>query len=232
MLLAGRRGARPRDVPRAGASARHARPARGVPERRRAGVRRRVRGGPDTESLHALQRVVPLRRARRVRRAGGRGRPLDRPLRAPRGAGRDAPRRARRGSREGPVVHARDDRSCALRPRRLPARRDVTKAAVRDEAAAAGLAAARRPESQEACFLAGGDYRAFLERHGVASTPGSIVDETGTRPWVPRRALEVHAGPAARARRRLDGAAPRPALRSTHATPSSSGRAARSARAA
>ena len=56
---------------------------------------------------------------------------------------------------------------------------ETTKAAVRDEAAATGLAAARRPESQEACFLAGGDYRAFLERHGVASTPGSIVDETG-----------------------------------------------------
>ena len=50
---------------------------------------------------------------------------------------------------------------------------ETTKADVRDEAAAAGLAAARRPESQEACFLAGGDYRAFLERHGVASTPGS-----------------------------------------------------------
>lgn len=55
----------------------------------------------------------------------------------------------------------------------------TTKVAVRDEAAAAGLAAARRPESQEACFLAGGDYRAFLERNGVASTPGSIVDEAG-----------------------------------------------------
>ena len=57
---------------------------------------------------------------------------------------------------------------------------ETTKADVREEAAAAGLAAARRPESQEACFLAGGDYRAFLERHGVASTPGTIVDETGT----------------------------------------------------
>ena len=62
---------------------------------------------------------------------------------------------------------------------------ETTKADVREEAAAAGLAAARRPESQEACFLAGGDYRAFLERHGVASTPGTIVDETGTRPWIP-----------------------------------------------
>ncbi|HEY7179287.1 MAG TPA: tRNA 2-thiouridine(34) synthase MnmA [Gaiella sp.] len=56
---------------------------------------------------------------------------------------------------------------------------DLTKSDVRAEAAAAGLAAARRPESQEACFLAGGDYRAFLERNGVSSTPGVIVDQSG-----------------------------------------------------
>jgi tRNA-specific 2-thiouridylase len=54
-----------------------------------------------------------------------------------------------------------------------------TKADVRREAAGAGLDVARRRESQEACFLAGGDYRSFLERNGVASHPGSIVDETG-----------------------------------------------------
>src|SRR5512133_2412107 len=40
-----------------------------------------------------------------------------------------------------------------------------TKAETRAKAEAAGLAAARRAESQEACFLAGGDYRDFLERH-------------------------------------------------------------------
>ena len=49
----------------------------------------------------------------------------------------------------------------------------------RGEAAAAGLAVAERAESQEACFLAGGDYRAFLERQGLARRPGSIVDEDG-----------------------------------------------------
>jgi tRNA-specific 2-thiouridylase len=56
---------------------------------------------------------------------------------------------------------------------------DQTKEETRAEAAAAGLAAARRPESQEACFLAGGDYRRFLERHGLVATPGALVDETG-----------------------------------------------------
>jgi tRNA-specific 2-thiouridylase len=56
---------------------------------------------------------------------------------------------------------------------------ESTKPEVRDEATAAGLDAAQRPESQEACFLAGGDYRAFLSRHGVADRPGPIVDRTG-----------------------------------------------------
>src|SRR6059058_2992254 len=53
------------------------------------------------------------------------------------------------------------------------------KEATRDEAARAGLDVARRAESQEACFLAGDDYRAFLSRHGVASRPGPIVDQAG-----------------------------------------------------
>jgi len=54
------------------------------------------------------------------------------------------------------------------------------KEATRAEAERAGLAAARRPESQEACFLAGDDYRAFLGRHGLAPREGSIVAEDGT----------------------------------------------------
>jgi tRNA-specific 2-thiouridylase len=61
------------------------------------------------------------------------------------------------------------------------------KQTTRDEAARAGLAAARRAESQEACFLAGGDYRNFLGRHGVAAQAGPIVDASG----VP---LGTHAG--------------------------------------
>ncbi len=53
-----------------------------------------------------------------------------------------------------------------------------TKAQTREEAARAGLAAATRSESQEACFLAGGDYREFLARRGL-NGGGSIVDEDG-----------------------------------------------------
>jgi tRNA-specific 2-thiouridylase len=54
-----------------------------------------------------------------------------------------------------------------------------TKAETRAEAERAGLAAAGRAESQEACFLAGDDYRSFLERRGLASQEGSIVDVEG-----------------------------------------------------
>ena len=57
---------------------------------------------------------------------------------------------------------------------------DQTKEATRAQAAAAGLAVARRRESQEACFLAGGDYRTFLRREGVGDAPGPIVAEDGT----------------------------------------------------
>jgi tRNA-uridine 2-sulfurtransferase len=56
---------------------------------------------------------------------------------------------------------------------------EQTKEATRAEAAAAGLAVAARTESQEACFLGGGDYRDFLERHGVRSEEGAVVDEGG-----------------------------------------------------
>jgi tRNA-uridine 2-sulfurtransferase len=72
----------------------------------------------------------------------------------------------------------------ALDPRRLDRISfplgEQEKEATRAEAERAGLAAARRPESQEACFLAGDDYRAFLGRHGLGPDEGSIVAEDGT----------------------------------------------------
>jgi tRNA-uridine 2-sulfurtransferase len=56
---------------------------------------------------------------------------------------------------------------------------EQTKDETRAQAADAGLAAAGRTESQEACFLGGDDYRSFLERRGLATSPGEIVDEQG-----------------------------------------------------
>jgi tRNA-specific 2-thiouridylase len=56
---------------------------------------------------------------------------------------------------------------------------EQTKAETRAEASTAGLAAAHRAESQEACFLAGDDYRTFLGRQGLEAEAGPIVDEAG-----------------------------------------------------
>src|SRR4051812_28816967 len=64
---------------------------------------------------------------------------------------------------------------------------EQTKAETRAEAGRAALAVASRSESQEACFLAGDDYRAFLERRGLERVDGAIVDEEG-------RALGRHSG--------------------------------------
>jgi tRNA-specific 2-thiouridylase len=62
-----------------------------------------------------------------------------------------------------------------------------TKEETRADAARAGLAVAGRAESQEACFLAGDDYRSFLERRGLRSEIGPVVDEAG-------RLLGTHPG--------------------------------------
>jgi tRNA-specific 2-thiouridylase len=56
---------------------------------------------------------------------------------------------------------------------------EQTKEETRAEAARAGLAAAARTESQEACFLGGDDYRSFLARRGLASNPGEVLNEQG-----------------------------------------------------
>jgi tRNA-uridine 2-sulfurtransferase len=56
---------------------------------------------------------------------------------------------------------------------------EQTKDETRAEAERAGLAAARRAESQEACFLGGDDYRSFLARHGLGSDDGEVEDESG-----------------------------------------------------
>jgi len=86
----------------------------------------------------------------------------------------------------------------------------------RAEAASAGLEAASRVESQEACFLGGGDYRDFLTRHGLTAEEGPVVDEQGTE-------LGRHAGfwrftPGQRKGLGVAAAEPLYALRSEPAT--------------
>jgi tRNA-specific 2-thiouridylase len=54
------------------------------------------------------------------------------------------------------------------------------KQVVREMARGFDLPVAMRPDSQDLCFLANSDYRAFLKRHAVQSVqPGKIVDSSG-----------------------------------------------------
>ena len=63
-----------------------------------------------------------------------------------------------------------------------------TKEGVRAIAEQAGLAVARKPESQDLCFLAGTGRATFLARHGALhERPGDIVDRAG-------RVLGRHSG--------------------------------------
>ncbi len=65
---------------------------------------------------------------------------------------------------------------------------DYTKTEIRLLAREFGLPVANRPDSQDLCFLAGGDYRDFLRRHAPqAERPGPILDREG-------RQLGTHRG--------------------------------------
>lgn len=66
---------------------------------------------------------------------------------------------------------------------------ELSKSAVRAEAAALGLPVADKPDSMEVCFVPAGDAATFVERHAApgALRPGIVVDEAGA-------ALGRHAG--------------------------------------
>lgn len=57
---------------------------------------------------------------------------------------------------------------------------DLTKPEVRAIAEREGLSVARKPDSQDLCFLAGTGRQAFLARHGgLTEKPGDVLDEAG-----------------------------------------------------
>jgi tRNA-specific 2-thiouridylase len=59
---------------------------------------------------------------------------------------------------------------------------DLTKPEVRSVARGLGLVTADKPESQEICFVPGGDYRAELRsRGGWVPEPGPVLDADGTK---------------------------------------------------
>ena len=100
---------------------------------------------------------------------------------------------------EGPLLRTAADRGkdqsyvlSALAPDSLARLRfplgEMRKSEVRQVALAAGLAVARKRDSQDLCFLAGTGQGAFLERHGgLHRQPGPIVDRQG-------RVLGEHTG--------------------------------------
>ena len=58
----------------------------------------------------------------------------------------------------------------------------LAKSAVRDEARRFGLVVAAKPDSQDICFVGGGDYAGVVERlRPELATPGDIVDTNGRR---------------------------------------------------
>jgi tRNA-specific 2-thiouridylase len=68
---------------------------------------------------------------------------------------------------------------------------ELTKIQVRDAARSLGLVTADKPESQEICFVPGGDYRdALRERAGWRPEAGPLIDVDGSR-------VGEHAGTAA-----------------------------------
>jgi tRNA-uridine 2-sulfurtransferase len=92
---------------------------------------------------------------------------------------------------EGPLLAAGADRAkdqsymlAALPPELLDRLgfplTELTKAEVREIAARHDLAVARKPESQDLCFLAGQGKRGFLRRHGgLREREGPILDSAG-----------------------------------------------------
>ena len=84
---------------------------------------------------------------------------------------------------------------------------DLTKPEVRELAEAAGLDVARKPDSQDLCFLAGTGRATFLARHGgMRRRPGDIVDRKGA--VVGRH--DGHHGFTVGQRRGLGGGSPEP----------------------
>ncbi len=58
----------------------------------------------------------------------------------------------------------------------------LTKSEVRELARQKGLVTAKKPDSQDICFVPDGDYASFIERYsGCAFPKGDFVDESGVR---------------------------------------------------
>lgn len=72
---------------------------------------------------------------------------------------------------------------------------ELTKKEVRQAARQFELPMAERPESQDLCFVGGGDYREFLRMHGgLEPVPGPILDQAGRQLGTHRGLLDFTIG--------------------------------------
>ena len=137
--------------------------------------------GTHAQPVRALQRARALRRHARPGRRPGRRRGW------PPATTRGSPTTA-----TGPLVRAGADPAKdqsyvlarltgdELERLRFPLG-ELDKPRVRELAGAAGLPVARKPESQDLCFLAGSNGPDFMRRHGAPpAADGAIVDRAGT----------------------------------------------------
>ena len=191
----------------------HPRPRGGVPAPRRRHVPRRIRGGRNAQPLHRLQWRGADRGDGRPRRAPRRRVPRHRALRP------DRRGRQRAACWPPPPTRQRTRATCSppcLRRcwagLRFPLT-ELSKPEVREIAARHGLAVAKKPESQDLCFLAGQGKQKFLRRHaGLGEREGAVLDRARAIARPPSRPSQLHRRPAPRDRGIGAGAA----LRARH----------------
>ena len=152
---------------------------------------------------------------------------------------RGSSRTARARCSPPPPTRPRTRATCSPRCRRELLGRlrfpltELTKPEVREIAARHGLAVAKKPESQDLCFLAGQGKRGFLRRHGGLRER----DGRGRRPRRPRRSAATAAtttspsasaaGSASRRRSRSTCSPPTPPPTRSRSAPATSWRRAR-----
>ena len=187
LLLARGGDRRPRDVPRARAPARHARPARGVPARRRRAVRPRLRGAARRRTPASAATAASASPSCSPSRARRRRRARDRPLRADRRARRPPAARARGRPAKDQSYMLAPSRPALPRPPLVPARRADEGRRRAPRPSAPGSRRPVAPRARRRASSPAATTATSSSATGSRGEAGPIVDEDG-------RELGRHAG--------------------------------------